>query len=444
VTSRHQPKKRPAKSPRKAALKWVSALAIVVAAVVAIVAVYRHSSPAPPKVSLSSLDRNLASLIETSRAAVIAAPRSASAWGKLGQGFHAAEFRSEAMFCYSNAMKFDAREPRWPYLLGALQLRDRPDSALQYLSRATELAGTNETPRYAFAHALVAQGRFDEARPHLELLVAANPAHAAAHLDLARLFLARNQIKEASRALESPLTNNFTERHALLLAAQLAQRNNQPDLASQLSRKALATPRGFDWPDVFIREVKSLRADRVALADNANALLQQKRLPETEAALDQLFASFPNDAEGLLLLGRLRYLQQRCAEAEKIFRESLQQQPDSLNALVQLGMALMCLEQWTNAAAVLERAVTLKPDFGAAHHNLGVARSRAGDIAGSIKAFRDALRCTPGDVNALIALAEELANAGQVAEAIECVKRAEELAPNEPRLARAREQLGIK
>jgi hypothetical protein len=49
----------------------------------------------------------------------------------------------------------------------------------------------------------------------------------------------------------------------------------------------------------------------------------------------------------------------------------------------------------------------------------------------------------PGDVNVLFALAEELANAGKIQEAIDCVKRAEILAPNDRRLKAARAQLGM-
>jgi Flp pilus assembly protein TadD len=92
----------------------------------------------------------------------------------------------------------------------------------------------------------------------------------------------------------------------------------------------------------------------------------------------------------------------------------------------------------------LERAVALKPDFAQAHSNLGVARSRAGDSAGAIRAYRDALRCNPGDANAHIALAEELANAGELNEAKEHIARATALNPKDSRLPAARAQLGLK
>jgi cytochrome c-type biogenesis protein CcmH/NrfG len=152
----------------------------------------------------------------------------------------------------------------------------------------------------------------------------------------------------------------------------------------------------------------------------------------------------PNDPEGLLLLGRMNYLQRRCAEAEDAYRRHLQAQPDSLNGLVQLSLALICQERWTNAAAVLEHALALKPDFAQAHSNLGLARSKSGDTAGAIRAYRDALRSTPGDVNLLLNLAEELANAGQLEEAKQHVARAAALTPREPRVLSAMKQLEMK
>jgi Flp pilus assembly protein TadD len=119
-------------------------------------------------------------------------------------------------------------------------------------------------------------------------------------------------------------------------------------------------------------------------------------------------------------------------------------QTNSLNGLIQLGLALHCLERWQEAAATLERAIELKPDFAQAHLNLAAARARSGDSAGAIRAYRDALRCNPGDVNTHMALAQELANAGDLKGAADHVHRAAALSPNDPRIPQAREQLGIK
>src|SRR6185503_20262505 len=161
----------------------------------------------------------------------------------------------------------------------------------------------------------------------------------------------------------------------------------------------------------------SLRADRQRLAEQANGFIQQQRTKEGEAALTKLLTAFPDDPEGLLLMGRLRYVERNCAEAEQWYQRHLQVQANSLNGLIQLALALLCQQRWNDGAAVLERAIALKPDFAQAHSNLGYARSRSGDSAGAIRAYRDALRCNPGDANAHLALAEELLRAGNQAEA---------------------------
>ncbi len=407
--------------------------------------VYLPRAPQPPVVPLSSLDPSLKITVQTSRAAVVTTPNSADAWGKLGEALHAAEFNAEAQFCYSNATVLDKSAFRWPYLLGLLELQNLPDTALVHLTRATELArGKTDAPRYQLGRALVERGRYEEAAPHLQTLIAANPNHAAARVELARVHFSRNALREATREIQPALSNSYTMRAALLLVAQMAQRNGQAETAASVARRAAALPRAFDWPDPVLRDVQNLRTDRARLADQANAFLQQKRFAEVEVLLGKLLRTYPDDAEGLLLMGRLRYLERRCPEAEAVLNRHLALQPDSLNGLIQLGFALHCQERWKDAATVLERAIALKPDFAQAHVNLAVARARGGDSAGAIRSYRDALRCNPGDAGTHIALAEELANAGDLTAATEHVQRAAALNPKDARIRQAREQLGIK
>ena len=403
---------------------------------------FQHRSPQPPVVPLDALDRSLAAVVESARSNVLQSSKSAVAWGRLGEALQAAEFNAPARFCYSNAVVLDPNSYRWVYLLSLLELEHDAERGIQHLKRATDLAtGQSDSPRLQLSRALVERGRYEEAEPHLRTLLASNPNHAAAAVELARVHLARHALKEATQALQPALTNSFTMRPALLIAAQVAQRNGQPETAAYLSRRAGSLPRPFDWPDPVLRDIQRLRTDRAALADQANALLQQQRTREAEGILNRLLVAFPEDAEALLLLGRLHYLERRCSEAESAFRRHLAVQKNSLNGLIQLGLSMLCQERWNDAILVLEQAIVLKPDFAQAHHNLGVARSRAGDSAGAVRAYRDALRCNPGDVGAHVALAEELIRAGQHAEAAGHLQRASALEPSDPRVQELRERL---
>jgi tetratricopeptide (TPR) repeat protein len=400
----------------------------------------QKKSVEPPNVDTAAIDPFLRATITDARGAVIASPDSAESWGRFGQALHAAEFTTQAQQCYARAVELDPQSPRWTYLLGLLELQNDPASALKHLNRAIELGGTNEAPRFALSRALIEHGRFDDARGNLETLIKNNPNHAAARVELARVVV--NGDLEGARVLLKPaLTNGYTVRGATLLLAQVEQRAGNADLAAQLSRRAAAMPRPFDWPDPYLREVQSLRADRAKLAEQINSWLQQQRYSDAESALNNLLRAVPNDPEGLLLLGRLRYLQKNCTQAEAALRRHLEVQPNSLNGLIQLGIALLCQQRWNDAASVLEQATALKPDFAQAHSNLAYALSHAGDSAGAIQAYRNALRCNPGDLNTHIALADELGRAGKKEEALKELDRVISLNPKDPRISQLRERL---
>lgn len=400
------------------------------------------SSPEVPQASSDALDPVLAGMIRTSREQVIATPRSADAWGRLGQAFDAAEFATEAAHCYQRAGALDPESSRWPHLLALRQLQDEPETALQNLARAATLASpTNDASRLRLAQALIERGRWTEAAGELRLLLAVRPDHPAARLELARVRLAENDPTEAARLLPPALTNAHTARLALLLLSQIRQREGNSTEAAELARRAAALPRPFDWPDPFLREVQSLRASRDDISDRVNELLRQRRLDEAASQLEPLLATAPDHAEGLLLLGRLRVLQQRCAEAGAPLRRHLELRPDSLHGWTQLGLAGFCDGRWSDAAAAFRRAVELKPDFAQGHYNLGLALARAGEAANAIACFRETLRIQPGNTAAHTALAGELWKTGQTAEAGREVEAALRIDPRNVRALALRERL---
>lgn len=396
----------------------------------------------PPDVSTQNLDPSLGAAIADARSQVLTNGNSASAWGRLGQMLDAAEFSSDAQSCYRVASALDPGSARWPHLLGLRQLREQPDAALASLERAIRLTGpTNDASRLRRAQALIERGRFAEATNQLQLMLATAPRHPAARLELARAFLALDSVKVVPELLAVCLTNPYTARPARVLLGQALLRMGQVEAAGQHAQIAGTLPKPFDWPDPYLREVQELRQDGRKLAEQANRLLIQRRLPEAESIVTNLLTRLPDDAEGLLLLGRIRLQQRRCVEAEAVFQRSLAIQADSPNGLVQLGMAFYCQSRWLDAAKAFERAVILKPDFAQAHFNLGLALGRSGDSAGARASLREALRCNPGDAGTHVALAEELLRASAVEEAAQHVSRALALVPNHPKGRALQERL---
>src|SRR5687767_5578682 len=83
-------------------------------------------TPQPPATPAGSLDAGLASLIHERRERVLQSPRSGDTWGDLGQAFHAAELRPQAMECYARAIRLSPASAKWPHLAAILQLQDNP------------------------------------------------------------------------------------------------------------------------------------------------------------------------------------------------------------------------------------------------------------------------------------------------------------------------------
>ncbi len=158
----------------------------------------------PPRVITSSLDRPLISLIETTRQAVVSAPESALAWGRLGQAFHTTEFVAEAQSCYEHAIQLDSRSPAWPHLMGVLQLQDQHEAAFANLARAADLAGTRtDASRVRLVQALVERGRYDDALKHIHLLLAGDPLHASARLQKGRILFVRGTVSKLAEDFAS-------------------------------------------------------------------------------------------------------------------------------------------------------------------------------------------------------------------------------------------------
>jgi tetratricopeptide (TPR) repeat protein len=108
--------------------------------------------------------------------------------------------------------------------------------------------------------------------------------------------------------------------------------------------------------------------------------------------------------------------------------------PRSAQGLFQLGMVLLARQQWTNAAAVFGRAAELKPDFGPAYFNRGLALAHAGETREGLAAFQESLRQNPERVETDLFLADLHMRFGERDSASAMLDQAHILSPNDPRV----------
>lgn len=415
----------------------LSILAVTVAALALVAGVYfagRDRAPDPPQVSTAGLEPAIVDLLSTAAAEVRASPRSGAAWGKLGLALQPYEFKTEARHCFEQAGRIESDNPRWPYFLGLLLLQEDPTAGITRLRRAAELnRGRTDAPRLRLAQALMEQGQLEDARQTFAALLEAHPAHAPARLGLAQVNLTLGKLADSSNQVAQCLNDVHTAKGAHTLLAAIQQRLGQSAGAQTTALKAARLPPDRPWPDPFHDEAAQFHVGRKAFGDRGQQMLDQGRVEEALPLIQRLVTQYASAPEGWLLLARARFELKDCAASERAARQHLQLQADSVNGQAQLGLALLCQEQYAEAGSAFEKVIQLKPDFGEAHFNLGFARARTGRAMEAIPCFREAIRYNPNFVDPYITLADLLHQLGQSEEAVAHLRRALELDPADER-----------
>jgi protein O-GlcNAc transferase len=119
------------------------------------------------------------------------------------------------------------------------------------------------------------------------------------------------------------------------------------------------------------------------------------------------------------------------AEAEKLYREVLQEWRDHPQTLHLLGVVLAAQNKYDAAVEAYRRAVALKPDMGQAHGNLGIALHAQGKLDEALVSYRRALEMKPDWQQVQNNLGTVLMARGRMAEAIAAYRKAVALVPTD-------------
>ena len=159
---------------------------------------------------------------------------------------------------------------------------------------------------------------------------------------------------------------------------------------------------------------------------------QAGRLADAEKLYRQVLAQQPNHADALHRLGGVLAALNRNDEAADSIRRALTLRPNWPEASSNLGNVLRNLGRLDEAVAACRQALALKPDYAIAHNNLANALKDQGHRDEAITAYRRAVALNPNYAKALGNLGLALYGAGQLDEAIAAYRRAIALQPDNP------------
>lgn len=242
---------------------------------------------------------------------------------------------------------------------------------------------------------------------------------------------------------------NFPNDVSLLgLLGVIFVKMNQPGQAERYLRKTIELAPSFAKPheDLGMLLINLNRHDEaISLLQSATrldpksadaffnlgkALAKVGRGREADEVFEAAFELTPSRkllAEAARLHGEGKY-----DEAERVYRQILNTEPDNVDALRMLAMLAATAGHFDDAEKLLRQVITVAPDYFTAHMDLGRILKDQDRFEDAIIALRAALQIEPNNAGTWFMLGATLAPAALTYEAVEAYQKSLELRPDSP------------
>ena len=199
-----------------------------------------------------------------------------------------------------------------------------------------------------------------------------------------------------------------------------AQKRQQQKMARKKAGKkgAGAQP---DMPQEFLDDIihNGVQAHRAG------------KLSEAEALYRQVLDIQPDHGEANHLLGLIAFQIGQNDQAIQLIKKAIRANPDKAAFHANLGPALQKKGRLDDAAASCVRAIELEPDYAEAHANLGSAFHARGNLDEAVASYRRAIAIDPDFAEAHNNLGNTLKDQGRFEEALVCYRHALNINPGD-------------
>lgn len=318
--------------------------------------------------------------------------------GELGETCHAHDFPDCARTAYRAAAELEQRQPRWPYLLGQLELEHgRPQQALAAFDRALVLESAAILPHLGAATAALAAGEPSIAEQHYRAVLDQSPRHATALFGLGKLLLDRaerdgtllDRAHELLQAAQQEAPEADAIHHQL---ARLERLRGNHAAAGAHARRAGAKAPSLEDPD--LDRVERRRVGTHNLAARAQREVLGGKLTDAVATYRSLLARQPGDVRARVNLASVLVQLGLLDSGRQELEAALRLAPDDPAALFNLGTLELVAGRFGEAAAALDQALAGPGATPEMALNRGVVAWSTGDLATARTMFQQATRGT--------------------------------------------------
>ena len=389
--------------------------------------------------------------------ALAQAPTDRDAWLMKGDLLRLKNQPDAALAAYQSAIKNDPRNIPARLSIASIYLtKNRFDDARQEVEAANKLDGGNLSVRYMQGLVAFRSGKLAQARDALQQVLKIAPEHLPSLLLSGAINYAQGSYEQASNQLGKVLEKapNSTYARKLMAATQAKLGQNdqalvtlqplKPELSSDPQILALAG-------DIYLRNKQYAKAnlllEKAASIDPKSAAIRtglgvsrlasgdsERALADLESAASLDTGNSAHKADTLLIITLLRDKQfdralQAIAELDK-------KQPNNPLTYNFRGGAYVGKKDTANARKSFEQALAIKPDFFPAAANLAQLDLQDKKPAAARTRFETLLQHDANNSQAMLALAQLSAQAGQEKDYLSWLERAAKAAPDamQPRL----------
>ncbi len=231
-------------------------------------------SPQPPAIPApvtADMQAPVAELIGEARAAIVAEPGSAAAWGRLGMVLDAHHLYGDSAVCYERAHELDPAEFRWAYFLPIVLDHDGApaETIVRQLANAAQIE-PRHAPLYGrLGEVLARSGRLDEAKAAYERAIEIAPQYPIAHRGLGQVALAEGDAAGALRDLERAIALQDGDRGTYAALAQSCRQLGMAERAKSAAARSAQLPDLYTYLDRIRAEVSNLGVSTTVLIDRA-------------------------------------------------------------------------------------------------------------------------------------------------------------------------------
>ena len=166
------------------------------------------------------------------------------------------------------------------------------------------------------------------------------------------------------------------------------------------------------------------------LISQARQHYQANQLQQAQYLYEQVLQRQPQQLEALSVLGMLAYRRGELGQAYRYYQQLVTLQPNNADVHNNLGIILKKQGEIDQAITYYQRALTIKPNSPEYHHNLGKALAAKEEVTKATQHFRRAIALRADYGKAYVSLGELLQQQGEISQAITYLEKALTFKPN--------------